>query len=44
MARNEQNALCKNHSSETSLSKQFMLCSALVIAEKIVTEKKKNNG
>jgi hypothetical protein len=35
----KRNALRNN-----SLSKQFMLRSATVIAEKIVAEKKKNNG
>jgi len=44
MARNKRNVLRNNRSSETSLSKQFMLHSALVIAEKIVREKKKKNG
>jgi hypothetical protein len=39
MAKMKRNALRNN-----SLSKQFMLRSATVIAEKIVAEKKKNNG
>jgi hypothetical protein len=33
-----------NSCSQTSLSKQFMLCSTTVIAEKVVTEKMKNDG
>jgi len=39
MAKMKRNALRNN-----SLSKQFMLCSATVIAEKIVAGKKKNHG